>query len=204
MCQLCLRYFYFYSGFYLKGGKCEETVRNCVHFSDPERKNCADCAHGYSLYSNICFINSILGCKNEIDHVCKDCYKPFRLNNGNCEIPHCKTYNDYKCVACNCGFFLTSTGVCKSLETGCVRYQRGQCTDCLPNFRLKGNSCVIEGCESIKDLKCSKCSSEYELVDNGCEMKNCESWKDGSCEICKRGYNLKFGRCSSSQNLSSV
>ena len=181
-----------------------KTVKNCIKFSDVARQVCTDCGSGFSLYNNICVSNSILGCKNELDHVCKECYKPFKLNNGNCEINHCKTYNDYQCVACQCGFFLTSRGVCKRIETGCVRYQRGQCTDCLPIFRLKGSQCEIEGCEEVDNLKCKKCSEDYELIDSGCSMKNCQSWKDGNCEICLAGFNLKSGRCVTTQNLSSV
>lgn len=181
MHQLCLRYCLFYLGFYLKEGSCVETVKDCVKFSDHERKICTDCDQGFSLYNNICVQNSILGCKNEVDHVCKECYRPFNLNNGHCDIQHCKSYNDYKCVACQCGYFLTDKGVCKTMDTGCVRYQRGQCTDCLPNFRLKGNQCEIEGCLDLKSLKCNRCSSEYELIDGACIMKNCQTWKDGSC-----------------------
>jgi hypothetical protein len=149
-------------------------------------------------------MNLILGCKSEVDHVCKECYKPFRLNAGDCEIPYCKTYNDYKCVACDCGFFLESHGLCKPMVTGCVRYQRGQCVDCLPNFRLKGAECEMEGCKEIKDLKCVKCTADYELAKEGCLMKNCQSWKDGSCEICKSGFNLKSGRCVDNKNLSNA
>lgn len=143
--------------FYLKAGSCQKTIKNCAKFVEETRETCTECARGYSLYNNICYMNSILGCKNEIDHVCKECYKPFTLRDGHCEINQCKTYNDYKCVACNCGFFLTQNGICKAMDTGCVRYQRGQCTDCLPNFRLKGSVCQIEGCLDIKNLKCTQC-----------------------------------------------
>lgn len=102
-------------------------------------------------------MNSILGCKNEVEHVCKECYKPFKSEGGDCIIAHCKKYNDYGCVACECGYFLTPQGICKRIQTGCVRYQRGQCTDCLPNFKLKGSDCEIEGCLDMKDLKCTRC-----------------------------------------------
>lgn len=188
--------------FFLKVGSCEKSIKNCASFTDSTRAVCTACTNGHSLYNNICVSNSILGCKNEIDHVCKECYKPFFVSNGNCEISHCKTYNDYKCVACECGFFLTSDGICKSMETGCVRYQRGQCTDCLPNFRLKGSQCLIEGCSQMTGLKCTACSTAYDLVSGGCTLKNCTSWKDGNCEICKPGYNLKNGVCQGSQSLS--
>ena len=190
-------------GFYLQAGTCVKTVKNCAKFSDKNKQICTDCFHGFSLYNNICVMNSILGCKAEVDHVCKECYKPYKLEDGDCKIQNCKTYNDYKCVARECGYFLTPQGVCKRMQTGCVRYQRGQCTDCLPNFRLKGNDCEIEGCLNMNDLKCTKCSEEYELFHNGCVMKNCQFWKDGSCEACQPGYNLKKGHCVANHNLSS-
>ena len=130
--------------------------------------------------------------------------KPFTLNNGNCLIEHCKSYNDYKCVTCNCGYYLSNAGICKKIETGCVRYQRGECTDCLPNFRLKGSQCEVEGCEELKDMKCVKCSSNFDLINDGCQMKNCEAWKDGNCEICKPGYNLRRGVCVLNQSVESL
>ena len=163
-------------GFNLFGGRCDLTVKNCVKFSDSQRKVCTECAHGYSLYSNICVMNSILGCKNEVDHICKECYKPFKLQvSGDCKIENCKTYNDYKCVACECGFFLAPNGICKRMQTGCVRYQRGECTDCLPNFTLKGSTCEIEGCIELQDLKCKVCNDKYLLEEGACTKKNLSS-----------------------------
>lgn len=139
--------------------------------------------------------NSILGCKHEVEHVCKECIRPFSLSNGNCEIPNCKGYNEYRCVTCNCGYYLTPEGLCKPMELGCIRYQRAQCTDCLPSFRLKGSKCEIEGCSEMDGLQCVRCSEEYDLVSGGCQMRDCLSWKDGSCEICKSGFNFQLGRC---------
>ena len=201
MPQLRLGYFLCYKGFYLRNGRCEKTVKNCIKFSDKTKQTCTDCEHGFSLFQNICVQNSILGCKEEDNHVCRECYRPFRLVDGDCLIANCKTYNDYKCVACECGFFLTPNGICKRMETGCVRYQRGQCTDCLPNFTLKGSQCKIEGCVQLNDMKCQKCDVDYELFNDGCVMKNCQNWKDGVCQICERGFNMKSGKCVSNKNL---
>ena len=201
MYQLCLRYFYCNSGFYLKGTSCVKTVKNCVKFSDAQRQVCTDCAQGYSLHENYCVMNSVLGCKNEVDHVCKECFKPFTLNNGNCEIQHCKSYNDFGCVACNCGYYLNKNGMCKVMEGGCIRYHRGECIDCLPAYTLKGNECQIEGCEDIQNLKCTRCSEGYDLLNGGCSLKNCEFWKEGVCQKCKGGYRLMNGVCSVFQNL---
>lgn len=187
------------SNYYLKDGTCSPAIKNCVTYADDVRQNCTDCAYGFSLINNLCVENSVLGCRTEVSHVCKECYKPFKLANGNCEIANCKTYNEYSCVACNCGYYLNTDGICKSAELGCVRYQRGHCTDCLPDFKLKGNSCEMEGCLDLQGLRCKACESHYELVNGACQMKNCASWKDGLCDICKPGFNYNGGNCVSSK-----
>jgi hypothetical protein len=163
-----------------------------------------NCKKGFSLYNNNCVENSIVGCKKEVDHVCQECFPLFTLNNGHCIISQCKSYNDYSCVTCECGYYLTSQGNCKKMDTGCVRYQRGQCTDCLPNFKLKGNECLIEGCEEIKGLRCVKCSKGYEISKDGCAMQNCLSWKDGNCEACKQGFRKTSQGCEQNKLLISV
>jgi len=57
------------------------------------------------------------------------------------------TYNDFGCVACECAFYITPNNVCKSMREGCIRYLRGKCIDCLPSWRLKGNDCILPGCQ---------------------------------------------------------
>jgi hypothetical protein len=163
-----------------------------------------NCKAGFSLFNNNCVENSIVGCKKEVDHVCQDCHPLFTLSNGHCIIGHCKAYNDYSCVACDCGFYLTPQGACKKMEAGCVRYQRGQCTDCLPNFRLKGSQCIIEGCEEVNALRCIKCAKGYEIFNNGCAMQNCSTWKDGNCDACKQGYSRTSQGCIQKKSLTSV
>lgn len=183
------------SDYYLTEGICKNAIRNCKTYTDNKKTICTECSYGYSLISNLCVQNSVLGCKNEVSHICQECYKPFTLANGNCDITNCKTYNEYKCVACHCGYFLTFDGTCKANEVGCVRYQRSQCTDCLPGFLLKGSKCDKEGCLDLNGIKCKKCGPKYELIEGSCQMKNCLSWKDGSCDICKPGFNYQEGLC---------
>jgi hypothetical protein len=183
------------SNFFLNNGACSPAIKNCVSYSDDAKTICTDCRNGFSLINNICVENSVLGCRNEVAHVCRECYKPFQLANGNCEIPNCKTYNEYRCVTCHCGYYLNFEGVCKAMEQGCVRYQRGQCTDCLPNFKLKGSVCELEGCLDVDGFRCKKCDNKYNLVDGACKMKNCISWKDGACDICEKGFNYSSGNC---------
>lgn len=54
--------------------------------------------------------------------------------------------NDYGCVGCKCGFYLTEDKECKKIENGCLRLVRGNCMNCLPHYDLKDGKCLIEGC----------------------------------------------------------
>ena len=81
------------SNYYLNDGICKQAIKSCVSYTDDSKTICTDCAYGYSLINNFCSENSVLGCRSEISYVCKECYRPFQLANGNCEITNCKTYN---------------------------------------------------------------------------------------------------------------
>ena len=50
---------------------------------------------------NECKHNLLLGCKVEnSDRSCKECWKPFYLNDKHCDIKNCMSLNDYGCVSC--------------------------------------------------------------------------------------------------------
>ena len=59
------------------------------------------------------------------------------------------------------------------VEEGCIRYQKGHCTDCYPPFKLKGTSCSIEGCIEMESGKCEKCEEPYILSEDKCVIENC-------------------------------
>lgn len=99
------------------------------------------CVSGYSLVNNLCLQSLILGCEFEENDVCGKCAAPFHKVKDHCEIKDCASYNEYGCVACECGFYLTNEGKCKELASGCIRYQRGVCSDCQPHFTLKNSKC---------------------------------------------------------------
>ena len=155
MRQLCLRYKFCNDlGFVLSGGRCVKGIKDCVSYLDASHEVCVDCTKNHSLVNNACLLNTILGCKKEVDHTCKECYEPFSLKDGHCEINECKSYNDFGCTACHCGYFITDSRTCSEMSPGCLRYQRGTCTDCLPNFKLKGNICDMDGCKKSKGAQC--------------------------------------------------
>lgn len=109
-----------------------------------------------------CRHNYLLGCKEETtSHTCKECYPPFEINGQHCDVPNCRTLNDFGCVACECGFYLTSTRLCKPIAPGCLRYERGVCKDCLRHYKLKGGVCEIEGCLNYTGNYCDKCMDNY-------------------------------------------
>jgi hypothetical protein len=68
---------------------------------------------------------------------------------------------------------LNADKICKTIDPGCIRYQRGVCTDCLPAYKLKGNVCDMEGCTVKSGSSCTTCDSKYDLVNGGCKLKNC-------------------------------
>jgi hypothetical protein len=56
-------------------------------------------------------------------------------------VPNCNNHNDFGCTGCECGYYLTADNRCASVDQGCIRYQRGICTDCMAQFKLKGGVC---------------------------------------------------------------
>ena len=132
--------------FYRVDGKCKKGVKNCKEYK--KDGTCQACKVNYSLIFGDCKHNILLGCKEEKeDHTCKQCYEPFQLFGSHCDIGDCQTLNDYGCVACECGFYLTEERKCQKIERGCMRHQRGRCVNCFPHFELKKNgTCLIDGC----------------------------------------------------------
>lgn len=143
-----------------------------------------------------CRHNLLLGCKVELnDHRCKECFAPFELSEYNCGIRNCKRYNDYGCYACECGFYITENRACKKYEDGCMKYDRGICTECMPHFKLRGGMCMIDGCLTHKDHMCVDCKEDYNLVNGVCKFKNCFDWEEDRCLVCQEGFNVVDGKC---------
>lgn len=83
------------------------------------------------------------------------------MTGSSCSIPNCTEYNDFGCVSCACGYFLTSERNCKKMVEGCVRYQRGVCINCAAHYKLKGGFCQIDGCAQYDGSSCLKCGENY-------------------------------------------
>ncbi|CAM6005797.1 unnamed protein product [Sphagnum balticum] len=182
------------NGYIRTNGTCALGVKYCQQYGTAGE--CNQCDPDYSLVLNECKHNYLLGCKNEQpDHTCQECYHPFELQNYHCLIPNCKALNDFGCVSCECGFYLTQIRGCQKLPDGCLKSSRGVCVECLPHYKLKGGSCVIEGCSDYEDEGCKSCSEDYDLVDGTCQFRNCFDWHQDQCLICLQGFNLVAGKC---------
>lgn len=122
--------------------KCVLGIKHCAIYNNDGE--CTECEQDYSLILSQCRRNSLLGCKYETSsHTCQECYPPFTLNGQHCDIDQCRILNDYGCVSCECGFYLTPERDCKPIASGCLRYEKGICRDCLPHYKLKGGVCEI-------------------------------------------------------------
>lgn len=160
------------NGYVKSQGTCKVGVKYCEEYNTDS--TCKKCTIEYSLIFNECKHNLLLGCKVEqSDHTCSECYKPFVLQNYQCVIKECKSYNDYGCVSCECGYYLSETRSCLKMQEGCLKYYRGVCSECLPHYKLKGGSCVIDGCIEYKNQFCQTCKSDYTLENGLCKFKDC-------------------------------
>lgn len=138
----------------------------------------------------------MLGCKHEEEgHYCQECYQPFQLRDGACEITHCKNYNDFGCTSCECGYFLQGDR-CVEVSEGCLRYSQGECVDCLPHYHLSGGSCQILGCQSYNGAKCEHCGENFQPTsEGGCRFVNCLEWNNQRCLVCEQGFVNSDGKC---------
>ena len=159
---------------------------------------CQKCLPNFSLVTNTCLRNKILGCKHEENYSCTSCFTPFKNEEGRCTINKCKDYNDFGCESCDCGFYLTRTGECKKIDEGCIRYQKGICTDCYPPYTLQGIGCVIDGCQELESGRCSRCGPEYNLENGQCKLPHCLKGSNGKCDMCEEKFKYVHGRCEES------
>ena len=102
------------NGFRRVDGQCKTGVKYCEEYH--QDGTCKKCNIEYSLIFSECKHNSLLGCKIEqSDHTCSECHKPFTLENRQCFIKDCKTYNDFGCISCECGFYITENRSCAKM-----------------------------------------------------------------------------------------
>ena len=105
-------------------------------------------------------------------------------------IDHCKTVNKYqkKCEKCHSNYYLRNNNeclTCSQLNEGCSSCNKnGECTKCLTEFQLSGNSCQKKvSCQTgTFGPQCKKC----EDINLNCNECN----KSGYCKKCKKGYYL--------------
>lgn len=93
------------------------------------------------------------------------CFSPFKLDGKHCDIEHCRKFNDFGCVTCECGFYLTEERDCMEVSQGCLRYSKGKCINCLPHYKLKGGVCEIDGCLEYSGFECNKCDEDFDKTE---------------------------------------
>jgi hypothetical protein len=82
--------------------------------------------------------------------------------------------NEYGCVRCSEGFYLTKNRSCVRNQVGCIKHFREDCQLCLPQFKLINGKCLMDGCKAYGPNGCTACSSsQYNLVDGVCVLDNC-------------------------------
>lgn len=164
--------------------------------------NCKNCASGYYKRDNRCF-REIPFCRSySANGYCENCELGYERINGLCtrELafnvdPECNIKNEYGCIGCNKGFFLTPAKECEPIEIGCLRYFHGQCQLCRPGFDLFEGKCRIDGCLEYGRTGCRECASSYDLVSNVCRIANCLKSRNGVCLACDSRTRLQNGRC---------
>lgn len=187
-------------GLYLDGSSCSKIERpGCLEGKGLE---CINCAQGYQNVRGRCF-KRLPNCKNYAENgICLECKLGFELIRGLCSelislpsIPSCVSANEYGCVVCEAGTYLTKDRTCKSNQVGCLKYFRESCQLCLPEFKLVSGVCKMEGCTEYANNGCSQCSSAYSLQNGRCTIDNCLDSQDGRCLVCSSEYRIKNGKC---------
>lgn len=110
-------------------------------------------------------------------------------------VPNCLLTNEYGCVRCSEGFYLTRNRNCVQNQIGCIKHFREECQVCLPQFKLINGKCLMDGCKAYGTYGCTSCSSQYSLVDGVCQLDNCLESLNGQCVACHKDYRFKNGVC---------
>jgi hypothetical protein len=160
---------------------------------------CAVCGWGLSLLSGLC-VPTIADCASYSQQgICTACNPHFQLIGSYCyafpTVPNCNNHNEYGCIECQQGYFLTSKQTCQQYQPGCLDYWQEQCTACLPRFRLTGGVCLIEGCKDYNSDCCQQCQSGWQVVEGKCELNGCVRMVNSSCVQCRDGLRLTAQGC---------
>ena len=106
-----------YSGYYLNENLCQKiNIKNCAEID--ENNQCSSCFSGYKLNDKKeCEVEKFIeGCKEiNTDGTCKECEDDYKLENGECTFECEKTVYE-KCLACEDGYYISSTFHCRSIS----------------------------------------------------------------------------------------
>ncbi|EDR22083.1 hypothetical protein EDI_189900 [Entamoeba dispar SAW760] len=133
--------------------------------------------------------------------ICKNGYYRNGKGCSKCE-KECLTCNQKdKCIICGEGYFMSSTGICKSTTTikGCkgeIDKEYG-CRECLTGYYLINKECSKCGNKCITCLnekECNTCEDEYIIINKECihysNINKCKETKNNKCSKCSFWYGI--------------
>jgi len=143
----------------------------------------------------------INNCSNyNSDGACVGCSAGNKLISGFCypftALDNCKYQNEYGCVQCTDGFYLTLSRNCLKYEAGCLKYWQGSCVTCHPNFYMNQNKkCAIDACQTYNFDSCAECALNYTLEKGKCVINGCIKVVNNVCVQCKENLRLSAKGC---------
>lgn len=199
-CTLCK------TGFYINSqGKCQANPTNCLLVSS--NGQCTQCSVNYTLQNGLCYRNYNFCIRySESTGFCAQCQQNFTLqgiecqcssdsqlvNNVNCiKLPNNCLQIDFstlRCSRCAFNFTLDSNWNCvRDAPAYCSIYNAstGVCVECLANYVLTNNTCILCGVGQVK-------------IGNQCfpSVANCLNYSSsGQCLACALTYRLTNGIC---------
>lgn len=206
VCTSCIQNYQLYQGI------CVFIITNCASWN-LQSLQCSGCISGYYLsISNNSYVCNLLPrfcLQADLYGNCINCLQGYIIYNYQCvdsaSILNCRAYNlnTMQCVQCLPGYTLNSSFRCVPQNCAQVNNQ-GNCAQCLPNFMMVGNICLIAitNCAQYNNMTglCIQCLQGYNLSSDGlsCSLTDlyCLNYgPQGVCLTCINGYYLRSGIC---------
>lgn len=120
----------------------------------------------------------IWGCKSYNWDGCKECQQGYQLEDGKCYYNGCQQIVNNTCVQCKKGLRLSANG--------CVQPINYTCKQCAQGYIFVEEKCVkaIFGCQQYNtNGLCTQCSQPFQLTVNGqCQILGCKSYCSQGCQ----------------------
>ena len=202
-------------GYYIKDNICPECNKNCLtcETSDDHCTSCNDNQYLYEDENEHKCYDCPNNCKRKSDDCrCKNCWKEYKLEKGQCltcSIDKCTSYNDDTCIcnSCKSGYYVNAdSNTCEPCDkTKCKECGESatKCKECADNYFLDNYQCLeCTECNETQGntCKCKSCREGYYLYNqNQCfkcnsPCKECQN-DANECTSCGDGYYLAQHKC---------